>query len=160
MKPNTQLNNIISLAMGRNIKLDIDCYTQQVTVHQLGEVMGSYIADRLGMEAIADHLALTTETTEVTEGIKDDPLVWVKEDLMGEEVFTLHAHHQTSEVAEGIKASATATVDAGKAWMGEVDAISATVDQPRMNRGRTDNEVLLDITAPGTLVNRKAASPS
>jgi len=61
MKPNTQLNNIISLAMGRNIKIDLCCYTQQITVHQPGETMGSYIADRLGMEAIADHLALTSE---------------------------------------------------------------------------------------------------
>lgn len=122
MKPNTQLNHIIGLAAEHLATINIDSFQNRVTVYIGGDKRIAKTDNRKEMAAVADWLALKPVV-----GWGTPPNVTeVLESLVG------------CEILEATKASATA-----------VEADKQHVDKPRMNRGRNDNEVLLDISAPG-----------
>ena len=104
MKPNTQLNNIIGLALdladtGEMVSVSIGGNSKSVTVH-FGEhdALTASLGDRRAMEVIADRLALRVEVDEVAAGIKAGAIAF-------------------AEAEKAIKQH----VDKGAQWMDEVE---------------------------------------
>lgn len=94
MKPNTQLNHIIGLATEHLADISICTASKRLTVFIGGDKRKAQTDNRDEMAAVADWLSLMT---------KDHSMYG-------------------AEVVEGIKASATATVEADKAIQQHVDA--------------------------------------